>query len=308
MLAWSGYSVHAFGHVLPNTNAAKRAGPHESVLLRLITVYAAGLPIILAGTIAGLVRFALHPSLPAGSLRTAFRSSVTVPLRESKAANPELARTLPLDAWLFILWAAIYTCFYVANHTYVQTRYVFISAPGLSIIVLGLALSLWPRFSRWVYLAALAAGVAISVVIVVPFLRNKSQNCDAVRQMARFIHDRLPPDAPVAAYGIGQIAFESEHPIVDTGGITQPGAIPYLYGPPEAMARWAESEGARYYISGEGPTAGSAAIFTIRLPFIGWTFYTSQYSQTIPVSIWRMPTAAPTLETDLPKNMPPDQR
>jgi len=181
------------------------------------------------------------------------------------------------------------TCFYLANHTYVQTRYIYITAPGLSIVILGLALSLWPRRGRLIYVAALAAGAAVSIAIVVPFLRNKSQNCDAVRQMARYIHDRLPPDAPVGAYSIGQIAFESEHPIIDTGGVTRPGAILYLYSPVGSMARWAESQGAQYYVDAEQPLPGSMPIFMLQMPLIGWTWHISEYSTSIPESIWKLP-------------------
>ena len=291
LLAWCCYSLHAFGHLLPNTNAAKRAGPNESVLRRLITIYWAGLPIVLGGTIAGLVHLVIHPSTAIKSLQVAVRSHVGAPAREQQAARAgaTLSRTLPLEGWLFIIWAVICACFYLTNHTYVQTRYILVTAPGLSIVILALAISLWPRGGRWIWVAAIAAGAGVSIAIVVPFLRNKSRNCDAVRQMARFIHDRLPPDAPVAAYGIGQIAFESEHPIIDTGGITRPGAILYLYSPVGSMARWAESQGAQYYVDGEQPLPGSMPIFTLQMPLIGWTSHISEYSISMPVSIWKLP-------------------
>lgn len=285
LLAWCCYSLHAFGHLLPNTNAAKRAGPNESVLRRLITIYWAGLPIVLAGTIAGMVHLLLHSSAAIGSLQNAVRSAVASPARA--AAKP--SGTLPLEGWLFILWAVISACFYLINHTYVQTRYILVTAPGLSIVILVLAISLWPRGGRWIFVAAIAVGASVSIAIVVPFLRNKSQNCDAVRQMARFIHDRLPPDAPIAAYGIGQIAFESRHPIIDTGGITRPGAILYLYSPVGSMARWAESQGAQYYVEGGQPLPGSMPVFTVQTPLIGWTWHISEYSTSMPVSIWKLP-------------------
>ena len=291
LLAWSCYSVRAFGHLLPNTNAAKRAGPNESVLRRLITIYSAGLPLILGGTIAGLLHLAMHPSEVIGSLRAAIRPATSPQARGQEPARTGARRSynLPIEGWLFVLWAAICTGFYLANHTYVQTRYILVTAPGLSIVILALALSLWPRGGQWFYVATLGAATTVSIAIVVPFLRNKSQNCDAVRQMARFIHDRLPPDAPVGAYSIGQIAFESEHPIIDTGGITRPGAILYLYSTVGSMARWAESQGAQYYVDGEQPLPGSMPIFTLQMPFIGWTWHISEYSTSMPVSIWKLP-------------------
>jgi hypothetical protein len=291
LLAWSCYAVHAFGHLLPNTNAAKRAGPDESVLRRLITIYAAGLPVILGGAVAGLLHLALYPSIAANSLRNAVPSALITPVRQSEGTHTEGARSpaLPLDGWIFILWSVVCTMFYLANHTYVQTRYIFITAPGLSIVILGLAISLWPRSGRWIYVAAIAAGAGVSLAIVVPFLRNKSENCDAMRQMARFIHDRLPPNAPVAVYAIGQIAFESDHAIIDTGGITRPEAIPYLYAPVGSMVQWAKSEGAQYYIDGKPPLPDSVRVFTVQTPLIGWTFHISQYAENFPVSVWRLP-------------------
>jgi hypothetical protein len=150
-----------------------------------------------------------------------------------------------------------------------------------------------PRAARVLYLAALVWSLAISVIVVRPFLRNKAANCDAVRELGLYIHDRIPPDAPVADYSIGEIAFISEHPIVDTGGITRPGAIPYLNGAPEAMLRWARSEGAQYVIDSDEPEPGAVAVYTVSAPYIGWTLHTSLYSTTAPLSLWRLPPSQP---------------
>jgi len=293
LLTWSCYSWYAFGQLLPNTNAAKRAGPNESVLYRLINVYAAGLPVILCGTVAGLLHLALHPSAALRSLHTAIRSALAMPGKKQRPTAIDAATSpmLPLEGWLFIFWAMIASCFYLANHTYVQTRYVFISAPGLSIVVLALALYLWPRWGQWMYVAAIAAGAAVSIAITIPLLRNKAAVCDATRQIATFMMARIPPDAPVAVYPIGQIAFQSHHPLIDTGGITQPGAIPYLYASSGAMTHWARSEGAQYSIEAMPPVPGSIPVFTTQVPYVGWTFHTSRYAASFPVSVWKFPAA-----------------
>ena len=288
-LVWSLYSLHAFGHLLPNTNAAKRAAPDDSVLCRLATIYLTGLPAVFAGAIAGLASLALHFSATIRSLRGAIASAIADEPSPPRA-DAKSQRMLPPTGWIFILWALISTLFYLANHTYVQTRYILITAPGLTAVIFAQALRLWPRIERWLYSAALAAALVVSIVVVVPFLRNKAGNCETSRQLALYMHDHLPQDAPVALYSIGQIAFQSQHPIVDTGGITRPGAVPYLNAPPESMAGWAQSEGARYYIEAGSPLPGSVPVFTVSAPYLGWAIHPSEYSETVPVSIWKLPT------------------
>jgi len=179
--------------------------------------------------------------------------------------------------------------FYIANHTYVQTRYILVTAPGLTIVILLLALRASQLAGRIVYVVALAAGLATSLIVTRPFIRNKAVNCEASRQLALFMRDHLPPDAPVATYGIGQIAFESQHPIIDTGGITRPGAIPYLNDPPQAMLRWAQSEGAQYQIWDKPPEPGAFSVFTVEVPFIGWTWHTERYATWSQSAIWKLP-------------------
>ncbi len=292
LLGWSLYSLHAFGHLLPNTNAAKRAGPNDSVLRRLGTIYLTGLPVVLCGAIAALAYSAVHSNAVLRSLYRAIASSLAKNPTDfaAEAAGQQASRpTLPAAAWIFVLWTLIATVFYLANHTYVQTRYIFITFPGITIIVLALAFSRWPRCKRWVYGGAIAHALVVSLVIVVPLIRNKAANCGAMAQLAMYMHDHLPPDAPVAVYSIGQIAFQSQHPIIDTGGITRPGAIPYLSGPLQPMAAWARGDGAQYYIEAHQPLPGAVPVFTVHIPYVGWTLHTDRYKQAVPVSVWKLP-------------------
>jgi hypothetical protein len=274
---WSLYSLHAFGHVLPNTNAAKRAAPTDSVVRHLVGIYALGFPLILCGLLAGIASLLLRASEVRSSIRNAL-ASVFAPLE---------ARGFPLAGWIFILWPLINTVFYIANHTYVQTRYILVTAPGLTVVIMALALEASQRAGRAVYVAAMLAAITVSVVIVRPFIRNKGINCQVSRDLALYIRDHVAPDAPVADYSIGEIAFVSEHPIIDTGGITRPGAIPYLNAPPEAMLRWARSEGARYYI-GEPPESNATLEFSAEQRFIGWSFHTANYGTTVPIELWKL--------------------
>src|SRR6266567_4076039 len=72
---WSIYSLHAFGHVFPNTNAAKRAGPHDSVVSHLLVIYSTALPLILCGLLAGIVYLILRPSAVRRSIQNAIASA-----------------------------------------------------------------------------------------------------------------------------------------------------------------------------------------------------------------------------------------
>ena len=280
LLLWSLYSLHAFGHLLPTTFAAKRAAPGDSILVRLAKVYALGLPLLLAGLVA-LPGYLIRCRAP----RHRANGNTTPGTR-----LPRQVHGLPLAAWLFLLWAAITIAFYVVNHTYVQSRYVLLTAPGLIAIVLAMAFAAWRRIGRTLYALTLVWSLSMSLLIVRPFLRNKEINCRTSRDMALYIRDRIPAVAPVAVYSIGEIAFVSQHPLVDTGGITRPAAVPYLSAPPEAMLRWARSQGAEYDIADKAPEPGAVSIFTVGAPFVGWSpFQLAAYSTANTMSLWKLP-------------------
>jgi len=257
------------------------------VLHRLLSIYSLGFPLIVCGLVAGIIYLFLRPS----SIRRSFLNAITTAFTR----KPDRQQNSSLAVWIFILWPAIATVFYITNHTYVQTRYILVTAPSLTIVIVALFLKASPRTGRVLYLASLAAALAVSVIIARPLIRNKAINCDVMQGFALFMHDHIPPDAPVAVYGIGQIAFVSEHPIVDTGGITRPGAIPYLYSPPDLL-RWAKSEGAQYIIEDHQPEPGAINVYSAPLPFVGWTFKTSRYAISAPTEIWKLaPSVGPAL-------------
>jgi hypothetical protein len=284
---WSIYSLHAFGQLLPNTNAAKRAAPADSVLRHLLSIYSAGFPLILCGLAAGIFYLLLRPTAVRRSLQNAAASAFTRPSQSAPAAS-ETTRSLPLAGWIFLLWPLIATIYYIANHTYVQTRYILITAPALTIIILLLALAASPRMGRALYLAALVSALAVSLLTTRPFIHNKAFNCQSTQALALFIHDRLPPGAPVATYSIGQIAFVSQHPILDTSGITRPGAVPYLNAPPLAMVQWARSQGAQYCICKQ-PTPDSVLIYSIDAKFASWSLRPALYASTVQYELWKLP-------------------
>ena len=276
-IAWAIYALHTFGRIVPNTNAAKRTSPGESVILRLINIYSLGFPIIVCGVLAGLIYFVLRFS----TLRQKFKD-----IRQS---------TLFSAGTVFAIWTVIATAFYIVDRTHVQTRYVFVSAVGLAVVVFAALLSLSLRIYRLALIASLAFAAAISIVSVWPFIRNKDIFVETVRQQSLFFHNQLPPDAPVAGYNIGEIAFFSEHPIVDTGGITRPGAIPYLTDP-DGMVKWIHSQGGAYYVTFDQPEPGATLVFSQTIPFIGWSLHPHLYSNTDQLRVWKLappPTTQP---------------
>ena len=281
---WMLYSLHNFGHLLPNTNAAKRAAPSQSVVSHLLTIYSLGVPLIVGGFCAGILVLVLRGS----AVRRSIQRAITAAFQLDP---PQDSRSLPLAAWIFILWPSINTLFYIANHTYVQTRYILVTAPGLTVVILAVALAASRRGGRAAYVLALLYAAIVSVAVVRPFIRNKGIYCQTVRDLALFIRDHVPPTAPVAVFGIGEIAFLSHHPIVDTGGITRPEAIPYMNAPPGEMERWAQSEGAQYFITAK-PGPDAVLVFSESVRAIGWTLYPSRYDESYPLELWNLPPGA----------------
>ena len=224
-----------------------------------------------------------RPPLPAPRRRLCLRASLRP---HSHRSTP--VPGLPLAGWIFLLWPLIVALFYIANHTYVQTRYILVTAPALTLVILVLALQSAPRSARLLYLAALAASLAVSVLTVRPLVRNKAIDCQASKDLALFIHDRLPPGAPVVDYSIGEIAFFSQHPILDTSGITRPDVIPYLSAPPPALLLWARSQGAQYWI-GNRPTPGAVLVYSINQRFATWSLHPAIYATSSRIELWQLP-------------------
>ena len=279
LLAWSLYSLHAFGHVLPNTNAAKRAGSDQSVPLHLLSVYAMGFPVVLVAFVAAAAFAVARGRRVWQSLTGAVRFVLS-----AGAANDGL----PPAAWIMLLWTLIATVFYIVDRTYVQTRYILVTAPGLLVVIVTAAL----MFSRWagriVYAATLAGALAVSLLIARPFVHNKGIDCDATRELALYMRDRLPAGAPVATYSIGQVAFVSQHPIIDTGGITRPEVIPLLIYPPEVAVRWAQAtQGAQYFI-GAKPQPNAFLVCHFDKRFASWTLHPSRYNEPDRVELWKL--------------------
>ena len=259
VLLWCVYAQLTFGSPIPNTNVAKRGGGLSVVAPHLASVYAAGFALTLV----------LFPLIALVRL-----------LRGEHA---------PAAVWILAVWPLLCVVFYLADHTLVQTRYCLLSMPCLGVLTLwlledsGRPLALWLATGAMVLVSLLTVGLT-----VVPHVQNKKEVVRLYADIGGFLQSHVPKDAPVAVYAIGQLAFESRHPLVDVGGITRPSVIPYMSDPRATLA-WAKRNGARYFISSHPPEAGAVPVYSTSVPFLGWTFKHSNYGTTEPLTIYRLP-------------------
>ena len=276
---WALYALHVFGSVLPTTNAAKRASPADSVVSRLLHVYGLGFPLVLLGSLL-LVAWLLWQ----------WRKER---LSSDAAAwpAPKVNTLLHAGGWLLFFWTAINTIFYIVNHTFVQTRYVFVAAPVLTVALLALGVKLAPRLAWTAMALGCVFGAAISLLATWPLIGNKVQMDRDYADLAAFLRT-LPASAPVAHYSIGEAAFLSEHPLVDTGGITRPSVIPYLWdGTEDRLTLWVHHEGARYWVIDHSPEPGSKLVWSRNVPATGWYLNPRRYSVQDRLEVWKLPRA-----------------
>lgn len=286
-ISWAVYAVHAFGSVLPNTNAAKRAGPDDSVLRHLAQIYAFGFPLVLLGVLLLL-----------GWLAFGRKLRTHVPLEAVGTA-------LNAGGWLLFLWTAVNSLFYVVDHTYVQTRYIFVTAPVLTVALLAIGRKLWPRLYLAGVVFGVVFGVCISLLATWPLIRNKVGVDRDYAALAAFLKT-LPPNDPVAHYSIGEAAFLSEHPIIDLGGITRPGIIPFLWDVADnRRIWWAHEQGARYEVLDSSPEPGSILVWSRMIPATGWYLIPHRYQAKDSLRVWKLP-LSPTIP--LPTDMPTDDQ
>ncbi len=257
LVAWAAYALHEYGVVVPNTNVAKRGGGLVQIASRLVVVYAAAFPVTLV----------LLPFI----------------------ARPVFLRHIPAGIWVMLLWPLACILFYLADHTLVQTRYCLLSMPCLTLAVLWLLQNSGRR--RWFYGAAvamLATSIISTCLAVLPLVANKVVAAHAFADLSTYLRDHVPHDEPIAIYAIGHVAFESGHPLVDIGGITQPGVVPYL-NDPQLVLRWARQQGAHYFVAAEPPEPGATPLFSTSVRYLGWTFSRARQQATEPLVLYKLP-------------------
>jgi uncharacterized membrane protein YkgB len=275
-IGWALYALHTFGSVLPNTNAAKRAGPGDSVLRHLLQIYSFGFPLVVLG-LAILLGWLFYGRK-----------------RWTSLSGQAVASSLDTSGWLLFVWTALNGLFYIANHTYVQTRYIFVTAPLLTVALLAMARKLRPRLYVAGAAFAILFGITISFLTTWPLIGNKIEVDRDYAALAAFFRT-LPDNAPVAHYSIGEAAFLSEHPLVDTGGITRPGIIPFLWDVSDTRRIWwMHAQGARYAVLDHAPEPGSTLVWSRDIPTTGWFLSRARYKTFDSLKVWKLP-PSPTL-------------
>ena len=237
VLCWSAYAVSAFGTVEPNTNAAKRIVGGHGTVLRLLSVYVVGFGIAAAG-IAAAWYFGKRDLQFARVQPLAYPSGLT---GGSLTVAVLVAATLAIQA------------FYVVNNTAVQTRYALVWGLVLYACAAHELIRLYAgggwRPVRAVIAATIIAQTLFTGVVTLPYLAGKAAAVLAQRTAYAAAVQLIPQDAPIAIYAIGQFAFETKHPLVDTGGITDVDVVRH-FGDTKATLAWARARGADYYLGG----------------------------------------------------------
>jgi hypothetical protein len=272
LATWMTYAHEVLGSVIATTSAAKRDPKNGSVLMRLVLVLSYGFPLIVVFVV----------SLPA----FAAISRLFSPRVFSKLADQ--VRNLSWASWIIVAWSLLTCAFYVENQTFVQTRYVLVFGAPLTLAILIFILNFEQRWlSYGVCLGTGLAAVTLSLAVARPLIRNKAEHVAKIREISDFIKTRLPPGTPVASYTIGQLAFQSGHPIVDTGGIVNPAVIPFSNSL-RLRANWARQQGAAYLVGGDDEQLGPGAVFIYdsRDHFMGWTLHPGDFSTPMVNRIW----------------------
>ena len=145
--------------------------------------------------------------------------------------------------------------FYIANHTFVQTRYLFVTAPLLTIALLALLAQHWPLAYRSLLAFALLYGAAMSLLATRPLVRNK------VRLDAVWV----------------ELAAQLR-------------ALPYLWDPGDDRRNvWIYSQGAQYEIVDHAPLPSSTLLWSRPVPLTGWYLHPAMYSRTETLQLWKLP-------------------
>jgi hypothetical protein len=270
VITWAMYALHTFGMIVPNTNGAKRAAPGDSVIMRLVHVYTLGFPLAMFGfflLVAWVVWMLLR--------------------RRQKEIVPTLC-LMPLAGWLLLVWTKLNGIFYILDHTFVQTRYIFVTAPVLTIAILALAAMRWPRLYRVGVIFGIVFGAITSLLVPWNLIHNKIGVDRDYADLAAYVRT-LPPEAAVANYSIGESAFLSGHTIIDTGGITRPGAIPFMFDTTDArMLAWIRSQGAQYWVINHQPEPGAVLVWSRDIPETGWYLNPRRYKGVKRLQLWKL--------------------
>lgn len=264
---WTSFAGEHLGSHLPTTTAAKR-------LLSSGGAWAAALQV--AYRIVATLGVAYGIAFLCGGAALAARWGILrLAPRSIDFKSPSTQGTL-----LALGWPCLVLALYATNGTVVQTRYAMVLGP-LWVIAIASALETRATALEALLLPAalLAWNVVLFIVTVQPHIRNKVELVGSIDAFANRAQEALGPREPIATYAIGQFASVMENPIIDTGGIMRPSALPFMADHAAAVA-WAEREGARCFIAEASPGERyHTMISSGPLPVVGFQVGRARYRQ-----------------------------
>lgn len=259
-LLWSLYAWRELGSVLPTTGPAK-ALPRAELLSNAIKI-----------VVTMMLGFAVPLLVGAAGMFARWRG---------RARAAATASRHPLLLWL---WPLLVLAYYAVSGTAMQTRYAIAPGVALTVAVVGLVPVLGARlrvqFTRVLFAGTALSFIAVDAWMLVPCIQNRTEMVARSRAFDDAIRARVPPERPIAVYGIGQAAFELPHRIVDTGGLTIPSVLEHR-GTPKEVRDWALAQGAECFIDGDPVPDGYTIVASSDDPTLGWFFDRSRYDQRV---------------------------
>ena len=273
LVTWLSYSVIEFGSIVPTTNAAKHLfgvysllGGLIACLLKEVQVIFVGFGISLIISLTGLIIYIKNKNIVAVFRQLKFKNHIST--------------------IILIMYPLACISFYVLDRIAVQTRYVVFFLP---LFLLGIY-TVYTNINKqkWVLYAisgALISNIFFFYTSVQPHVKNKVELVHSNSEFYNEIRKAIPANLPIAAYSIGQISLELPNPIIDTGGIMMPEAIPYMTNP-EKMTEWAYNKGARCFVTNQKPKEDFKKIATVTGSLLGWHLSRSSYQQNGQTFLW----------------------
>lgn len=203
LIAWTAFAWPYYGHLLPATLQAK------STPLGFV-------PSRLAANLSTLVRlYGVALALPglAWCLALLRRPARLVREPEGSWLEPAL--------WT---WTVVLPVVYLVRDVQVVSRYLEVVFPVVLVLGLGefaraRAGSAW----RGLLVGEAAAVLLLTVVWIAPSANGFGRSLGGLVEMGEWLRANTGEGAVVAAYDIGAIGYASRRPILDLGGLVQPG-------------------------------------------------------------------------------------
>lgn len=275
VVAWTVYAVRVFGTAIPNAYGASVAAPQYSTMIGLMRVYAVEFPLLTVGVLALCMWFADRRARPS-------------------ARRGERILSAMGEGWLPLVWSGLLCVFYLAHHTALQSRYVLVSAPVLTVMLFAAARMLWPRLYVASVCLGVVAGAGVSAWVSWPAISAEAKANRDYASLAAFAR-AMPAGGAIAAKRIGELAFLSEHPVADMTGLTRPGILPFRWDPADnRRVWWAHEQGARYLVLDHAPEPGAIRLWSRDVPSTGLQLTPLQAGAFDVLTVWKLP-ASPTL-------------